>query len=433
MIEYSLYFLVHECLFCPQTFGSAAEKDDHILGHFAQETCADCNQNLIQIGGKLYTIHNAVTCIKVDSKSHVFIELESNQQVIINEHIPPENASDSSSDESTYTFHDTISIEETVSRIKLEPDEDITIESVNIHNQELKIEPLNIESTRKKNFFGKNQQTSNVKKTKKTLKRKETNTNSKAAKKKSQEKTSDNEENFVCDVCGKVLSSKYAMQRHKIVVHKTEGEHFCNVCIKLFPTADDLAEHKSKCVRKRGKLESSVRFECDICGAILKNRAVLNKHMRWKHIPSAKKFQCKLCKAAFVQQLLLEIHHNRTHLDIKEFMCSYCGRSFKTKDQLKCHTYSHTGEKPFECSFEGCTKSFRTRSNRETHFRTHSGEKPLKCLVEGCGRKFNYVIDLRRHKYRSHGIFVKKYPCPICNEMFPENSFLKSHMLKHHK
>lgn len=378
-----------------------------------------------------------MTCIKLDSKSDVLIELDSNQKVTTNKDIPLESNDNSSDiDDSKYTFQDNVSIEETVLKIKLEPDEDITVESLNIHNQQLKIEPLNIESTRKKRIPRKNQQTSYVEKTKRALKRKHivsTSTNSKAAKKKSQEKISDNEDNFVCDVCGKLLSSKYTMQRHKIVLHKTEGEHFCNVCIKLFLTADDLAEHKVKCVRKRRKSDSLVRFECDICGAILKNRAILIKHMRWKHIPSAKKFQCKLCNAAFVQQLLLDIHHNRTHLDIKEFVCSYCGRSFKTKDQLKCHTYSHTGEKPFKCSFDGCTKSFRTRSNRETHFRTHAEEKPMKCSVEGCGRRFNYVIDLRRHKYRSHRIFVKKYPCPICNEMFPENSFLKSHMVKHNK
>ncbi|XP_055296965.1 zinc finger protein 845-like [Sitodiplosis mosellana] len=55
---------VHQCLFCPQTFNHAADKDDHTLEHFAQETCADCNQNLIRIGADLYTLHDTVTCIK---------------------------------------------------------------------------------------------------------------------------------------------------------------------------------------------------------------------------------------------------------------------------------------------------------------------------------------------------------------------------------
>lgn len=57
-------FSVHQCLFCPQTFDSATEKDDHILEHFAQVTCTECNQNLIRIGEYLYIRHDEVTCIK---------------------------------------------------------------------------------------------------------------------------------------------------------------------------------------------------------------------------------------------------------------------------------------------------------------------------------------------------------------------------------
>ena len=59
-----LNFLVHQCLFCRQTFDSAADKDDHILEHFAKETCAECNENLIRIGGHLYVRHDDATCIK---------------------------------------------------------------------------------------------------------------------------------------------------------------------------------------------------------------------------------------------------------------------------------------------------------------------------------------------------------------------------------
>lgn len=51
-------------MFCPQTFGSAIEKDDHTLEHFAQETCSECDRNLIRIGSKLYTLHSKETCIE---------------------------------------------------------------------------------------------------------------------------------------------------------------------------------------------------------------------------------------------------------------------------------------------------------------------------------------------------------------------------------
>lgn len=59
-----LHFVVHGCLLCPRTFNNAVEKYEHILEHFAEEVCTDCNQNLIRIGGNLYIKHNEVTCIK---------------------------------------------------------------------------------------------------------------------------------------------------------------------------------------------------------------------------------------------------------------------------------------------------------------------------------------------------------------------------------
>lgn len=51
-------------MFCPQTFGTAAAKDDHVLEHFAQETCLECNRNLIRIGGSLYTKHDSSICVE---------------------------------------------------------------------------------------------------------------------------------------------------------------------------------------------------------------------------------------------------------------------------------------------------------------------------------------------------------------------------------
>ena len=55
---------MHQCLFCQQTFDSAADKNDHILEHFAQETCTECNENLIRIGAYMYVRHTEATCIK---------------------------------------------------------------------------------------------------------------------------------------------------------------------------------------------------------------------------------------------------------------------------------------------------------------------------------------------------------------------------------
>lgn len=58
------FFSVHQCLFCTQSFKSSAAKDDHILEHFAHETCNDCHRDLIRIGKNLYVLHSSETCIR---------------------------------------------------------------------------------------------------------------------------------------------------------------------------------------------------------------------------------------------------------------------------------------------------------------------------------------------------------------------------------
>ena len=49
------------------------------------------------------------------------------------------------------------------------------------------------------------------------------------------------------------------------------------------------------------------------------------------------------------------------------YQCPTCHKAFSRPSSLKIHTYSHTGEKPFKCKFEGCGKYFSVRSNMKRH------------------------------------------------------------------
>ncbi|CAG82067.2 hypothetical protein B0I72DRAFT_96941 [Yarrowia lipolytica] len=61
--------------------------------------------------------------------------------------------------------------------------------------------------------------------------------------------------------------------------------------------------------------------------------------------------------------------HNKKR---KKYMCD-CGRSFTTSGHLARHMRIHTGEKNYQCPYEGCTSRFSRQDNCMQHYRTHLG------------------------------------------------------------
>ncbi|XP_069872076.1 zinc finger protein 42 homolog [Dipodomys merriami] len=81
----------------------------------------------------------------------------------------------------------------------------------------------------------------------------------------------------------------------------------------------------------------------------------------------------------------------------RQFVCSECGRAFAEKAKLTRHYLVHSGEKPFQCTYEGCGKRFSLDFNLRTHVRIHTGEKRFECPLDGCNRKFIQSSNMRAH------------------------------------
>ncbi|CCH40722.1 Zinc finger protein [Wickerhamomyces ciferrii] len=58
--------------------------------------------------------------------------------------------------------------------------------------------------------------------------------------------------------------------------------------------------------------------------------------------------------------------------------CTICQKQFKRPSSLQTHSYSHTGEKPFACSWENCGRLFSVRSNMIRHRKLHERDAKLK-------------------------------------------------------
>jgi uncharacterized Zn-finger protein len=61
----------------------------------------------------------------------------------------------------------------------------------------------------------------------------------------------------------------------------------------------------------------------------------------------------------------------------RKYHCSVCQKKFMRPSSLKIHIYSHTGEKPYRCTFPGCERRFSVHSNMKRHLRVHTSSSSL--------------------------------------------------------
>ncbi|PVU85721.1 hypothetical protein BB560_006933 [Smittium megazygosporum] len=125
------------------------------------------------------------------------------------------------------------------------------------------------------------------------------------------------------------------------------------------------------------------------------------------HTFSDNEFSCEWsdCALSFADETLLTEHIIEKHVGrgLSEYVClinncSRLHRPFQKRQKLLNHLRTHTGERPFACSFPNCSKKFARLDSLKSHEKIHFDHKEYICPFINCKKSFSNQKLLNNHK-----------------------------------
>lgn len=197
-------------------------------------------------------------------------------------------------------------------------------------------------------------------------------------------------QNFICEVCGMGFVS-----RGQVLSHRQShdiGTFNCSKCTKTFDT-----ERKKKSHEKSH--ESKLRRKCFQCGERFSTQIAKAKHLVEKHGAPELTVKCQYCDKVFGYYENMMVHIKRVHLMTRNHECPHCAMPFFTKEALKTHIQTHTGEKIYTCDI--CKNMYKTKTILKEHLKIHFNIKRFKC--KQCDMSFVQKSGLKGHVSSKHG------------------------------
>ena len=168
-------------------------------------------------------------------------------------------------------------------------------------------------------------------------------------------------------------------------------------------------------------------FTCDVCYKSFTRKYSFTRHM-FSHSGKPK---CSFCHQYFNDVETLNEHNKKKHSE--GFLCSWCGKSYKRKEELDLHSLTAHGKlesgKLLICPFDNCKKAFIRPNRYQSHLNKHRGLKPYTCSK--CQKAFSSSTYKHEHE-RSCKNLVKQI-CQQCGREFNYRAALVAHIEASHK
>lgn len=156
-----------------------------------------------------------------------------------------------------------------------------------------------------------------------------------------------------------------------------------------------VSKERSEASKELVRWISGSSFPCGVCGIVYSSSDDLKTHQKF-HRTGLAEYCCEICSIVFVSFELLHSHMFQLHKQQFKHVCCDCGRGFN------CYTSFNNHNRLFhrpdlQCPVcDICKKIFPFESNLRQHSIKHSGLRGFPC--DRCGKSFKYKHTLRDHR-----------------------------------